>query len=73
MDEVEEEAEEVEEVEEAEEAESNPVVVSGGAGVQRRWRGRTATRTTCWRGQAGGSIGRCRLIFSFSNVLSREI
>ena len=36
--------------EQAEEVESNPVVVSGGAGVQRRWRWRTATRTTCWRG-----------------------
>ena len=44
---MEEEAEEVEEAEEAEEVESNPVVVSGGTGVQRRWCGRKAIRTTC--------------------------
>ena len=60
VEEVEEEVEEVEEAGEAEEVESNPVVVSGGAGVQRRWRGRTATRTTVFgRGilSSGAGVG----------------
>ena len=55
-----EEAEETDKAEEAEEVESNPVVVSRGAGVQRCWRGRTATKTTVFgRGilSSGAGVG----------------